>query len=85
MWSVESTSWPVSADRTAISAVSASRISPTMITSGSWRSSARSPRAKVSPTSGSTWVWRIEGRWYSTGSSSVTMFRSTVLICPMQE
>ena len=47
--SVDSTRWPVSADSTAILAVSASRISPTMITSGSARSIARSPVAKVSP------------------------------------
>ena len=33
----------------AISAVSLSRISPTMITSGSWRKKARSALAKVSP------------------------------------
>ena len=35
--SVESTRWPVSAALTAISAVSKSRISPTMMMSGSWR------------------------------------------------
>src|SRR5207342_1851889 len=45
--SVENTKWPVSAACTAISAVSASRISPTMITSGSWRTIERSPLAKV--------------------------------------
>ena len=33
----ESTKWPVSADCTAMRAVSTSRISPTRITSGSWR------------------------------------------------
>ena len=47
--SVDSTRWPVSADSMAILAVSASRISPTMITSGSARSIARSPPAKVRP------------------------------------
>ncbi len=41
--SVERTRWPVSADSTAIRAVSASRISPTMITSGSARSIERRP------------------------------------------
>ena len=39
----------MSADSIAIWAVSASRISPTMITSGSWRSIARSPVANVRP------------------------------------
>ena len=36
--SVESTRWPVSAAVSAVSMVSESRISPTRITSGSWRS-----------------------------------------------
>ena len=39
--SVESTRWPVSAACTACSAVSVSRISPTMMMSGSWRSTVR--------------------------------------------
>jgi hypothetical protein len=43
------TRWPVIDAWTAISAVSRSRISPTRITSGSWRRIARRPRAKVSP------------------------------------
>ena len=43
VWSVESTRWPVSADSIAILAVSPSRISPTMITSGSARSIERRP------------------------------------------
>ena len=47
--SVEKTRCPVSAAWMAISAVSRSRISPTMITSGSWRTMWRSPLAKVSP------------------------------------
>src|SRR6266480_3256020 len=47
--SVESTRWPVSADSTAICAVSRSRISPTMITSGSALIIERRPEAKVSP------------------------------------
>ncbi len=46
---VESTMWPVSAASIAIRAVSASRISPTMMMSGSARSIERSPVAKVSP------------------------------------
>ena len=47
--SVESTRWPVRADSMAIRAVSASRISPTMMMSGSARSIERRPRAKVRP------------------------------------
>jgi hypothetical protein len=39
---VDSTRWPVSAACIAISSVSPSRISPTRMTSGSWRSAARS-------------------------------------------
>src|SRR5215831_8695007 len=45
-WTVDSTRWPVSALFTAMSAVSASRISPTMITSGSWRRIERSARER---------------------------------------
>ncbi len=41
--SVLKTWWPVSAARMAISAVSESRISPTITTSGSWRRMARKP------------------------------------------
>ena len=40
--SVPKTRWPVSAAVSAIAIVSRSRISPTRITSGSWRSAARS-------------------------------------------
>ncbi len=47
----------VSAAWMAISAVSASRISPTMMTSGSWRTIERSPLANVSPIDGFTWIW----------------------------
>ena len=48
--SVDSTRWPVSDACVAICAVSASRISPTRMMSGSWRSSARSAPANVMPT-----------------------------------
>ena len=44
-WTVVYTRCPVSADCTAISAVSGSRISPTMMRSRSWRRIERSPRA----------------------------------------
>ena len=47
--SVESTMWPVIAACTAIVAVSSSRISPTMMMSGSARSIVRSPAANVMP------------------------------------
>ena len=47
--SVERTRWPVSAASTAIVAVSESRISPTMITSGSARIIERRPVANVRP------------------------------------
>ena len=43
----ESTKCPVKADCTAMRAVSTSRISPTSITSGSWRRMDFSPVAKV--------------------------------------
>ena len=55
--SVENTRWPVSAACMAISAVSWSRISPIMITSGSWRRIERSALAKVRPIFGLTWTW----------------------------
>ena len=42
VWSVENTRWPVSAASSAVSIVSKSRISPTRMTSGSWRSALRS-------------------------------------------
>ena len=41
VWSVENTRWPVSAACRAVSIVSMSRISPTRMTSGSWRSALR--------------------------------------------
>jgi hypothetical protein len=80
VWTVENTRWPVSEAWMAISAVSLSRISPTMITSGSWRRKERSPCAKVSPIFGLMAIWPMPLSWYSTGSSTVRMFRSTVLI-----
>jgi len=46
---VVKTMWPVSDAAIAISIVSRSRISPTMILSGSWRKIERKPRAKVRP------------------------------------
>ena len=59
----------------AILAVSASRISPTMITSGSWRTNARKAVAKFNPIAGFTWVWLMPWISYSTGSSIVRILR----------
>ena len=52
--SVDSTRWPVSAACTAYSAVSLSRISPTMMMSGSCRSTVRSAVANVTSMAGRT-------------------------------
>ena len=77
VWRVLRTRCPVSAADRAISTVSRSRISPTRITFGAWRSAARSPFAKVSKSFPiSRWLkvaflWEWEN---STGSSSVTMW-----------
>ncbi len=75
--SVDSTKWPVCAALMAISAVSRSRISPTMMTSGSWRRKARSAEAKVSPTLLLTLTWLMPGRLISAGSSAVEMLVSS--------
>ena len=49
-----------------------------MITSGSCRSSDRMAVANVNPAFGLICVWRIDGIWYSTGSSTVRMLRSVL-------
>jgi len=72
--SVLNTRWPVRAARAAISAVSESRISPTMTMSGSWRSMDRRPAAKVRPAFTLIWVWLIPFMSNSTGSSRVMIF-----------
>jgi len=59
--SVESTRWPVSAALTAISAVSKSRISPTMMMSGSCRRKARSALANERPAFRCTCTWLTPG------------------------
>ena len=74
--SVVSTRCPVSAASIAIWAVSTSRISPTMITSGSARTIARSPVAKVRPVFVFVWICLTPSISYSTGSSTVTIVRS---------
>ena len=73
--SVDRTRWPVWAALTAISAVSRSRTSPTMTTSGSWRRNDRSAVAKSRPTRVLTWTWLMPSMCSSTGSSAVAMLR----------
>ena len=73
---VESTRWPVSAAWMAISAVSRSRISPTMMMSGSWRSKVRMPAAKSTPMLCCTCIWLKSSTTISMGSSTVHTFTS---------
>ena len=77
---VLSTRCPVSAAWTAMLAVSLSRISPTMMTSGSCRRMERRPLAKVMPALRLSCTWRILSMRYSTGSSTVMMLMSGWLI-----
>ncbi len=76
VWSVENTRWPVSDAWIAISAVSLSRISPTRMMLGAWRSMARRMRWKSSPMRCLTSHWLMPARWYSTGSSAVMILTS---------
>ncbi len=76
VWSVERTRWPVSAAVITVAIVSMSRISPTMITSGSCRIEFLSASRKLGvsvPTSRceTTAVWSAKRN--SIGSSTVTM------------
>ncbi|OQA09191.1 MAG: hypothetical protein BWY66_00669 [bacterium ADurb.Bin374] len=73
VWSVEMTRWPVMAALIAMLAVSKSRISPIMMTSGSWRRNERSAAPKSRPMSAWHWTWLMPIRLYSTGSSAVMM------------
>ena len=68
---VANTWWPVMAARTAMAAVSSSRISPTRIISGSWRNIERMPSAKPSLAAALADVCLIMEVGYSTGSSRV--------------
>ena len=73
--SVAKTRCPVSAAVRAVATVSRSRISPTRITSGSWRSAARSARANdIVSNPISRWfnTERLSRNVYSIGSSIVT-------------
>ena len=80
--SVESTRWPVSAASTAMCAVCLSRISPTMITSGSARSIERSPASNVTPALGAICICLMPAILCSTGSSIVRMLRWPLLSKP---
>ncbi len=73
---VVSTRWPVSAAWTAWVAVSASRTSPTMMTSGSCRSTWRSASAKLVPVLGLAAIWLNSSCTISMGSSMVTTLTS---------
>ena len=77
---VENTMCPVSADSIAIFAVSASRISPTMIASGSERRIDRSADANVMSALTLICTWLMPASRYSTGSSTVMMLISGRLI-----
>ncbi len=72
--SVDSTRWPVCAAWNATFAVSLSRISPTRMTSGSWRRTERSTLAKLRPCFSLISTWLMPFSWYSTGFSIVMMF-----------
>ena len=72
--SVDITMWPVCAALIAMSAVSRSRISPTMMMSGSCRRNDFSAAEKVSPARSFTFTWLTPGRLISAGSSTVAMF-----------
>ncbi len=76
VWRVESTRWPVRAALTPISAVSKSRISPTMMMSGSWRRKERRAAAKLRPISSCICTWLMPEKLNSTGSSAVLMFQA---------
>ena len=67
---------------TAIWAVSLSRISPTMMMSGSARIIDRRPVANVRPAFGFVCTCVMPLTWRSTGSSMVMMFFSGVLTSP---
>ena len=77
---VERIRWPVSDDSIAVVAVSRSRISPTMITSGSARIIERRPAAKSSPALVLTWTCLTPSTRTSTGSSIVMIVFSGLRI-----
>ena len=75
----------MSDDSIAVSAVSRSRISPTMITSGSARIIERRPAAKSSPVFELTWICFMPAIRTSTGSSIVMIVFSGLWISPSAE
>ena len=83
VWRVDMTRWPVSAAVSAVSMVSRSRISPTRMTSGSWRSALFSawPKLIVStPTSRWFTIDRLSRMRNSIGSSIVMMWQVSVAL-----
>ena len=74
--SVANTRWPVSEASMPVETVSLSRISPTMMMSGSQRRNAFMATAKVSPAFGFICTWRRPRCVISTGSSAVQIFVS---------
>ena len=79
-----STRWPLLAARTAVSAVTGSRISPIMITSGDWRSTLRSNSGNPTSALGLICDCRSPATAYSIGSSMVLIFRSPLFRCLRQ-
>ncbi len=79
--SVDSTRWPVNAAWIVTSAVSRSRISPTMMMSGSCRISARTPSAKSRSIAFCTCIWLKAGSTISIGSSIVHTLTAGVASC----
>ena len=79
VWIVDKTKCPVIDARTAIWAVSESRISPIKIILGSCLNIERSAAAKVIPISALTWTWLIPSIFISIGSSTVIIFFSGLL------
>ena len=83
--SVLSTKCPVSEAWIEICAVSRSRISPTMMMSGSWRRNERNDLLKVSPKASLIATCMMPSMSYSTGSSAVSSLESMVLTRRKQE
>jgi hypothetical protein len=83
--SVLKTKWPVSEAWMEICAVSRSRISPTMMMSGSWRKKDFSALAKVMPAASLMATCMMPSMSNSTGSSAVSNLESIVLTRRRQE
>ena len=83
--SVANTRWPVSEASMPIATVSLSRISPTMMMSGSARRNDFMTVAKSRPALRLIWTWRSPFCVISTGSSAVQILVSAVLRRPRIE